>query len=284
MLRDQACNNPETLMPVVQIWTLLKIDPVTGKELKVQLILAQGPPIQAILRGFYTTIVVNFLSWNRAYAIYPIPTFLNHKGYMLRDEAEFEENLASKYRSRGWSYEDVEWTTGNPTNHLMKLPRRVGDRYTWQIDLDTTNVSPSQMPDSVLDYAEFGIRNFFSNQFPQRFAHYPISAKAFRACTLRHEYLYAPNGWIEFLQEKMDHFTLRELRKLTLAERPADDALNDLIGDGNGVYQRVDDIVDSQGWVKPDTWTYYDCEIPDLYREWEQRRLDEGPHDDQPHE
>lgn len=269
---------------IVEIWTLLKRDPATGKELEVQLILTLGPPVQAILRGFYATIVVNFLSWSKAYAIYPIPTFFDHKGYMLRDQAEFKENLASKYRSRGWSYEEVEWPKDNPADYLVKSPRRVGDRYTWQINLDTVNVSPSQTPDSVLDHAEFGVRNPFGWKIGQHRAHYPISATVFKACTLRHEYLYAPNGWIESLQEKMDQFTDSELHKLTPAERPANDVFEGLIGHIEGVHQRVDEILDTQSWVKPDTWSYYDCEMPNLYCEWQQRRSDEILHDRQPRE
>lgn len=114
---------------------------------------------------------------------------------MLRDEAQVEENLASKYQSRGWSYKEVEWPRDNPSDYLIRSPRRVGDRYTWQIDLDTTNVSPSQTPDSVLDYVEFGVQNTFGPWEVCRLrAHYPISATVFRACTLRHEYLHAPNG------------------------------------------------------------------------------------------
>lgn len=56
----------------------------------------------------------------------------------------------------------------------------------------------------------------------------------------------------------MDQFNITEWRKLALAESPADNLFEELMGYGKGVHQRGDKTVDIQWWVKPVTWTTYD--------------------------
>ena len=53
----------------------------------------------------YTTLLVNIISWNKAFAVYPQPSFLDHKGYPLTDMSDYFGTLLLKYRKRGWTFQ-----------------------------------------------------------------------------------------------------------------------------------------------------------------------------------
>lgn len=139
-------------------------------ELKVQLIATPGPPVGAILRGYYMTAVVNFISWNKAYSIFPRATLLFHETVLLTkpgdyDEPQLSRNLA-KYRQRGWRLRTESVISNSPYHrHPLGDPdkcqnRRVGDSGTWVMRLgDTAAIegSNSVVPDFVLEYSCFRI-------------------------------------------------------------------------------------------------------------------------------
>jgi len=67
---------------------------------KIQLVAVGGTPLQTVLTGFYMTAIVNFITWNKAYSIFPRHTFLQHKGYLLQPLNEYLSILLRKYASR----------------------------------------------------------------------------------------------------------------------------------------------------------------------------------------
>jgi len=66
-------------------------------EAQVQLVHTPFVPMLAILRGFYTTLVVNVIFWNKAYALYPQSSFLHHKTYLLRPMTDYFSGMLAKY-------------------------------------------------------------------------------------------------------------------------------------------------------------------------------------------
>ncbi|RYP71509.1 hypothetical protein DL771_004764 [Monosporascus sp. 5C6A] len=135
-------------------------------ESRVQPVVTSGPPVQAILRWYYTTAVVNFISWNKAYSIFPRATFLLHETIPLKPVSDFYGSRHAKWSKRGWRLRtEAVYTSGadneQPLGYLGRNgDRRIGDRDTWVIRLDgATQVekSSSFVPDSVLDYSGFRV-------------------------------------------------------------------------------------------------------------------------------
>ena len=56
---------------------------MANDEIEIELHVTICTPVESILQT-YTTTEVNFLSWNKAYSIYPLPTFIQYKSYLLQ--------------------------------------------------------------------------------------------------------------------------------------------------------------------------------------------------------
>lgn len=115
-------------------------------------------PVKAILCGFDTTMVVNIITWNKAYSIFPLITFIQYRGYLLQPLHDGSSPFISKYTRRGWKIQEIVWPEDWKVNHSIQPYRRIGDRYTWTISLDTSKVSWSQTPDYVLEHSCFWYR------------------------------------------------------------------------------------------------------------------------------
>jgi len=139
-----------------------------GDEVKVQLIVTKAPPIEMILTSFYMTAVVNIISWDCAYSIFPDITFIKRKAYQLKAMTVYYSNLCEKYYRRGWLClqvprdDDRKWTLSLQTYGS----RRVGDSKCWKMDLDTADVesgSPSsllELPFHISRYSDYDTKYF----------------------------------------------------------------------------------------------------------------------------
>ncbi|PPR06495.1 hypothetical protein CVT24_002576 [Panaeolus cyanescens] len=94
----------------------------------IQLILCSACPFEAILH-FHSTVVMNVLSFNKAYSLYPSYTFGRQSGIVNR-VAFIETGCIWKYEERGWSFYD-----SRPVNYNVTAARDghrfVGDSMTW---------------------------------------------------------------------------------------------------------------------------------------------------------
>lgn len=77
-----------------------------SSEPKVQSIVTRLVPAQAILAGSYSTIGVNLFTCDKAYAVFPLPTFIRHKRYLLLPLSDHVSGLLEKYSRRGWRFQD----------------------------------------------------------------------------------------------------------------------------------------------------------------------------------
>ncbi|KAL8851878.1 MAG: hypothetical protein Q9221_003201 [Calogaya cf. arnoldii] len=132
-------------------------DPVTDSFTRVQIITTQGPPIATILRSFYTTVVVNIISWNKAYSVFPLITLIQYRGYLLKYLDEVRKLFVTKYSQRGWRIQEILWPEDHQSNHPIRQYRMIGDRFSWMIPLNVGKVRWSQTPDYVLEHASFCI-------------------------------------------------------------------------------------------------------------------------------
>ncbi|KAF2806278.1 uncharacterized protein BDZ99DRAFT_523738 [Mytilinidion resinicola] len=245
----------------------------TSHRPKIQIIVTKDLPIFRIVQSFYTTCVVNVISWNKAYAIYARPTFANHKTYLLRGADDIIGALLRKYSDRGWQSHDVLWPeeARSPLNPF-RTPRRVGDEFTWTLPLSTTGVRTPKTPDSVLEYAQFGFShsndktNFDTQTFSFQTS-YHVEILPFRANVLRYEYTFTPSDsrWCFYLGERVDRLTYLELRKMRPEERPQEFEQS-IARDGEPQTR----FLYTWKFEKPAWWTYYDAEIPKWYEQFEE--------------
>ena len=234
---------------------------IPNVESKIQIIATHSTPAQAILRDFYSTNVVNIISWNKAYAVYALSTYIQHRGYLFCELDDYFAGLVAKYSQRGWKIQDRMWPGDHRLNHPMREHRRVGDKYTWIIPLNISDVERAKIPDYVLEYAGFAVKT--PEGFPQStddrpYSHYHIGCHRFAAHVLQYEYTYGT--WAKFVGERTDRLISLELSKLKVADRPSEYAAL-MATPENYLYDRKFD--------KPSTWNYWDEEIPRWYRAWE---------------
>ncbi|KAF3177429.1 hypothetical protein TWF225_008417 [Orbilia oligospora] len=139
---------------------------------QVQLIVTHGPPMYAILSDFYATHLFNVYDYKGAYSLFPQGTFVERRGYKTQAMAAKVVRCCGKYAQRGYDILDyTEWdekTTGEgkfgdvvlevKDDREIRRFRRVGDRFSWCLNLDTTGVDvPEHPPSSLLEYATFGM-------------------------------------------------------------------------------------------------------------------------------
>lgn len=123
---------------------------------KVQIVVTSSPSQVAILNGFYTTAVVIFISWNKAYYIFPAQTIVNRVTYALsKDYNQTYQNNYAKYRRRGFPCQP----------HLILIDRsirHVSDRFTWILAFSNNQ---ARQPDST----DVGLEETFFSMSPKCF-------------------------------------------------------------------------------------------------------------------
>lgn len=219
--------------------------------------------MEQILTGFYSTHIVNFISWNKAYAIFPVPTYFEQKGYLLRPLDEHLGQHLAKYSKRSYKFQDVVWEGEDPVPALQGL-RRISDRHSWIIPFDTAGVEDSRTPDSVLEYAGFTIEKSVAAEKDRREAashleRYEINTERIKAEVLRFEYLSGSPDWSRFLWDRLLRLTEFELFKMEPYSLPPH--FRDLLRDPSSA--------DWETIFKSERWRYYDKEIPTWYAQWE---------------
>ena len=230
-------------------------------------------PLLTILKGFYTTVVVNIISWNKAYSVFPQPSFLYHKTYLLTPITDYFGKLLSKYGERGWAAQGILWPEDEASHKSMLEPRRLGDKWTWIIPLDQAGIDDHDMPDSVLEFSTFRL---FKEEYDEPSpGYYDMEATSFRSLVLEHEYVSSMDlghgFWTTFAGPRLERLSMIELCKTPSASRPAPiQARMDLVWnrDDQGLNDpvRLYPLVQYIGEME---LSCYDHEMPGWYAEWE---------------
>ena len=241
----------------------LSMDPLKAK---VQLVVTEEMPILDILQGFYTTAVINVISWNKAYAIFARSTFLDFKTYSLKPLDPFFIESLRKYHRRGWQWEETLRRQDYSSTSSLQPLRRIGDKHTWIIHLPTQGVKKAYQPDLVLEHSHFGIVCRRSSTGPSGpMAHHLISAANFGHISLEHRFVTNGRGdFSSFLAPRLDSPARMGILQAEPEERP-DWAQN--------ITEMINDIhlYTSRGvkaFVPPKHWRTFDNEIPRWYKQW----------------
>ena len=233
----------------------------SGGPMVIQIVITRDLPIQAILKGFYMTTVVNAITWNKAYAIFPLTTFVRRKGYMLKPPNDFYATLRVRYAERGWPSQSIQWPTEAMSNNPIRFIRRVGDQYTWIIDLDTNGIKQSKTPDSVIEYADFRL------SMDRDYSCYEVTAKPFHSHALQYSYTYGDPHWVNFLVKMARNLIIAEVMKTESGSPNFEEDIRTMAS----LYH------DPLRWrlanfQKPDTWTFGDERIPRWYEAWKEHQ------------
>jgi len=163
--------------------------------------------------------------------------------------------------------------------------RRVGDRFSLVIPLNTSSVQAPSTPDFSIEYAQFEISKGVSlhnhrggglggvsglggfgrvggfHNLPQTTSpsnHFlKIQAQEVASVAVRHGYTTGSAQWRAYLTERLRRWAWLELYKMKPENRPFQPP---------NVHPLVSDL---QEFELPQSWDYADDQIPQWYRDWE---------------
>lgn len=230
---------------------------------------AAYPPVVEILNKSLTTAGANFISWNKAYSLFPIPTIKLHKLYPLKQLDNTFGRLLRRYATRGWTTRDICW----PDQTRVGLPRngyrRVSDSSTLIVKLRDC---PRRdfTPDQVLENAIFSVKG--QGYWPSdEDINLPLSIniKPVKSIALRYTHTNGVSGgdcqsWEEFLNERLQRWIYVEMIRMEPERRPP------------GFYILVPGqyhVNVPHTYKPPNTWDYADDQITLWFKEWERKRL-----------
>ncbi len=242
-----------------------------SKETKVQVITTRNVPIQGILRDFYTSAVVNFLTWNKAYSLFPLPTFIQYRTVLFKGLDPYYANMIRKYRRRGWTVVPKLYNEDYTDSCPFDEERRVGDPFTWMIPFNNTNVTPSKTPDTALEYCAFSVLDEpdFDDAVPPD--HFGIRASLFVSKVLKYQYTCSSSGMARMYAERLHPLTQMELLLLETKDRPVD--FDELLGNYQELY------LENVEFERPVSWQYYDHLMPEWHAAY-MRAQEENDSDD----
>ncbi|KZV93094.1 hypothetical protein EXIGLDRAFT_717624 [Exidia glandulosa HHB12029] len=106
--------------------------------LQVQIIVADITPVQVVL-GFHATMVMNFITWNRVFSLYPAGTFEHRRALVTYDKDRHFDLAMIKYAARGFRIDSHLFD-----DETARGPFKFGTR--WVVKLDTTGITPPEIP------------------------------------------------------------------------------------------------------------------------------------------
>ncbi|KAJ7311551.1 hypothetical protein DFH08DRAFT_718193, partial [Mycena albidolilacea] len=100
---------------------------------KIQLIVATTSPMEIIL-SFHSTAVMNIITHDTAYSLYPWSTFVTKQALVVETVGAGQEAGGRKYAGRGWKMIRSPFPSCN-SELGVRIARSVGDHFTWIISL-----------------------------------------------------------------------------------------------------------------------------------------------------
>lgn len=221
-----------------------------------------------------TTADLNFIIWNKAYSLFPFTTFIQRRSFALTSFSERLNDVFARQYNDGFRTLSVDWFQSG-SNRMMRS-RRIGDKYTWIIDLNTTGINETPSPDKFIESTTFCLQqgstadSNVGGTVP--LAHYKMGQLGIlNHPVLRRGYivLYDEDTRprrehqkkISDLTKRLDETTIIELGKITRSQRPPQ---YDLIRAGQAT------AAASRGlFALPTTWVFCDNDLIEyLDRAW----------------
>jgi len=251
-------------------------------EMESRVVIHINTSIFELLRDAETTADLNFISWDKAYSMFPVATFIKKEAYVLTERIdEIPAATFQRLDREGICVKRMPWTS----SYDVAVPRRrrVGDEHTWTIGLDTADIitqpyeidtQQSEVFTAALEMNTFQIfRRPFSSSFSSSsssYGCYVIQARLLRSVALRHDYTVAATDKehlhrkLQILHKFLDEATMFGLAKLDEAHRPPQ--FRDLAA-GTTTSAKLKGMLEL-----PAGWTYHDEEaIAFLRAAWDEQ-------------
>lgn len=243
-----------------------------GRNLRVMA--TATPPIFSILQSSFNTASINFITWNKAYSVFPKATLLRHKCHLLGSLTNDMGPLLRDQMLLEWTNRDISWPDLDNSLQIDKSVRRVGDRSSLIIQLDSCGIQQASIPDVVIEHAQFEIytkqdraTSVFGTpnrqQQPNK-GSFNIRVQPLASPALRYMYVFASRPWHEFVMQRLQRWIWLECLKINADDRP-----EPFSGDEVPNYLEVSLPLDFQ---VPMDWDYADDQIVAWYTEWEKSR------------
>lgn len=139
-----------------------------GEDLQVLLYHSTDAAIVQLFRRCLVTAGLCFITWNKAYVLFPYSTFVGAEFFLLTEFSKTFSNTLESITQEGIKMKTIAWTHvpgGNDSYNqdsgdLKELTRyrRTGDRHTWMMDLETDGISKPDIPTAVLESATFRLQ------------------------------------------------------------------------------------------------------------------------------
>ena len=99
---------------------------------------------------------MNFITWNKAYSLFPWTTFVLRIGVVTKTITAAEARCLEKYSERGWRHvPHVLEVDDDPLKNPVRSERCVTDTFSWVVPLDTSGVAKPDIPDHVIELSSW---------------------------------------------------------------------------------------------------------------------------------
>ncbi|EPS41618.1 hypothetical protein H072_4487 [Dactylellina haptotyla CBS 200.50] len=193
----------------------------------VEMRLCSNSPIGAFLAAVNTTHLLNLVTSHRAYSMFPISSFLHKVSFITRDlNTDSVQHTLARYSHYDYDFQPILWSSSSkPYTREITSPRRFGDKLSWVVEFDNTNIPDPVVPKYVVESTCFRLSvtpdpNIFVGR-QQNFAtsRYRLSCSAFKSCVLKHTYTFGCSAWRNYIGARVDALSRIELFKLPTKDR-----------------------------------------------------------------
>ncbi len=240
-----------------------------GNEIHLGLWCSPDPPIKVILEKYQYTALANFFSWNKAYSLFPLYSFIHHTGFRGVSDASstVDPECFATFPGINVTLLDEAYQSQDSMIHQSSFltPRRPGDNHTWMISFSTSGITietEKTQPDFVLEHQVFSVLSGIDLllKAPRRFKNqYPYASDTYKSDVLKYTYTVS-HGWNSWLDQIAHYRMLEELHKLPLSNRPGN--FDEFVSNPKERWRTI------EPFDKPASWQYIDSEIPSLFEQW----------------
>ena len=180
------------------------------------------------------------MTWDKVYSLFPKATLKDKAFYILAPASRHLDRNVQCLLGAGFQFPKVDDLCAD--EEYWTQTRRIGDRYTWALDLDTTGVTPPVDTSPYIECTTFGFRRkawralsaAVLNYLPAAEANYWLSyhnttyfgmqeLEVIDSPIPRHKYtiLFNCESELEALRTRLTALTLTEMEKIPEGSRPA---------------------------------------------------------------
>jgi hypothetical protein len=240
------------------------------------------------------TEALNLITWSHAYSLLPYPTFILRRSFLLEPAVEgalqrlgLDLRLKKNILDLPTGPVDIRdaqngkaYRIPNPEPHIVLASRvdyghrRLGDKHTWTIALNTDGIRQTTQSTIPTTYASFRIlpqvhpspEEDSAGRFQHTPSHYKLLINIIAAPCLKNEYVVDPtdhrNPAHIVVSRRYQDISLMQIEALEDEERPLGLTLTGL-GDMRRRWEAL-------GCEVPERWKWYDDEVEELLRaRWE---------------